>query len=61
MYLFDRVSYKLSEREIEGYSYPGVASTIKSLLTFPSNYNSGSQFIWGLDNGKTMKNKGIVN
>ena len=32
MYLFDRVSYKLSEREIEGYSYHGVASTMKSLL-----------------------------
>ena len=25
MYLFDRVSYKLSEREVEGYYYPGVA------------------------------------
>ena len=59
-YLFDRVSYKLSEREIiEGYSYPGVASTMKGLLTYPSGYNRGSQFIWGLDEGKTMKNKGI--
>ena len=55
MYLFDRVSYKLSEREIEGYSYPGVASTMKDLLTYPSEYKSGSQFIWGLDEGKTIK------
>ena len=42
MYLFDRVSYKLFEREIEGYSYPGEASTMKGLLTYPSGYNSGS-------------------
>ena len=57
----DRVSYKLSEREIEGYSYPGVASTMKGLLTYPSEYNSRSQFIWGLDSGKAMGNKGFVN
>ena len=60
MYLFDRVSYKISEREIEGYSYPGVASTMKGLLTYPSEYNIGSQFLWGLDEGKTMKNKGFL-
>ena len=60
MYLFDRVTYKLSEREIEEYSYPGVASTMKGLLTYPSECNSASQFIWALDNGKSMKNKGLI-
>ena len=39
IYLFDRVSYKLSERKIEGYSYPGVSSTMKSLLTYSSECN----------------------
>ena len=60
MYLFDRVSYKLSEREIEGFSHPGVASTMKGLLTYPSGYNRGSQFIWGLHEGKTRKNKAFL-
>ena len=60
MYLFHRVSYKLSEREIEGFSHPGVASTMKGLLTYPSGYNRGIQFIWGLDEDKTMKNKGFL-
>ena len=60
MYLFDKVSYKLSEREIEGYTYPGVASTMKGLLTYPSGYNRGSQFIWGLDSGRALKNKGFL-
>ena len=60
MYLFDRVSYRLSDREIEGYSYPGVATTMKGLLTYPKDYNDGSQFIWKLDQGKTMNNKGFL-
>ena len=34
---------------------------MKGLLTYPSEYNSGSQFIWRQDNGKAMKNKGFVN
>ena len=28
MYLFDRIGYKVNEKEIEGYSYPGVATTL---------------------------------
>ena len=60
MYLFDTVSYNLPEREIEGYSYPGEASTMKGLLTYPTGYNGGSQFIWGLNEGKRLKNKGIL-
>ena len=61
MHLFNRVSYKLSERGIEGYSNPGVASSMKGLLTYLSECNSAIQFIWVLDNGKTMKNEGFLN
>ena len=60
MYLFYRVSYNLPEREIEGYSYPGVASTMKGLLTYPTGYNGGryknkgiltrKKFYWNRDN-----------
>ena len=32
MYLFDRVSIKLSERESEGYSYPGELKMMKGVL-----------------------------
>ena len=34
---------------------------MKGLLTYPSEYNSRSQFIWGLDSSKAMGNKGFVN
>ena len=33
---------------------------MKGLLTYPSEYNSESQFIWGLDEGKTMENQGFL-
>ena len=46
MYLFDRIGYKVNEKEIEGYSYPGVATTIKGILTYPKYYPQGSQFAW---------------
>ena len=52
MYLFDRVSYKLSEREIQGYSYPGVASPMKGLPTYHSVHNRGSKFIWSFMKAK---------
>ena len=32
MYLFDRIGYKVNDKEIEGYSYPGVATTIKGIF-----------------------------
>ena len=44
MYLFDRIGYKVNGKEIEGYSYPGVATTIKGILTYPEYYPQGSQF-----------------
>ncbi|CAF4541855.1 unnamed protein product, partial [Rotaria magnacalcarata] len=38
MYLFDRVDYQLGNQNIEGYSNLGQASTLKSLITYPKNY-----------------------
>ena len=57
MYLFDRIGYKVNEKGIEGYSYPGVA-TIKGILTYPKYYPQGSQFAWLQDRGKTFTNVG---
>ena len=58
MYLFDRIGYKVNEKEIEGYSYPGVATTIKGILTYPKYYPQGSQFAWLQDRGKSFTNVG---
>ena len=58
MYLFDRIGYKVNEKEIEGYSYPGVATTIKGILTYPKYYPQGSQFAWLQDHGKSFTNVG---
>ena len=58
MYLFDRIGYKVNDKEIEGYSYPGVATTIKGILTYPKYYTQGSQFAWLQDRGKTFTNVG---
>ena len=58
MYLFDRIGYKVNEKKIEGYSYPGVATTIKGILTYPKYYPQGSQFAWLQDRGKTFTNVG---
>ena len=55
MYLFDRVAYKLSGREIEGYSHPGVSSTLKGLITYEETYAEGEQFLWNITN-KRRKN-----
>jgi len=47
--LFDRVSYQISNQEVEGYSYPGRATTMKNLLTYPRNYSEGMNFLWSPD------------
>lgn len=49
MYLFSRVDYQLGNENIEGYSNPGQASTMKGLLTYPSNYSEGMNFMWAPD------------
>ena len=51
MYLFSRVDYQLGNEPIEGYSNPGQASTIKSLLTYPRNYSEGMNFMWIAEQG----------
>ena len=58
MYLFDRIGYKVNEKEIEGYSYPGVATKIKGILTYPKYYPQSSQFAWLQDRGKSFTNVG---
>jgi hypothetical protein len=55
MYLFNRVSYQIGNQEIEGYPNPGVASTIKSLLTYPQNYMEGMNFLWSPDTNNSIK------
>ena len=48
-HLFERISYSINGKEIEGYSNVGIASTMKGLLTYPGNYNEGTQFLWKKD------------
>lgn len=59
MYLFDRISYKMSSQEIEGYSHVGVASTIKGLLTYNNKFNEGELFMWCPDDDNTIESKGF--
>lgn len=65
MFLFDRVEYQIDNKSIEGFSNPGIATTIKSLLTYPVKYTEGMKFFWLPDNndghtnnsGFTVRNK----
>ena len=60
MYLFNRVSYEIDSKEIEGYSYPGITTTVHGLLNYPSDYSDGTQFLWKTDGNKAFKqNKGF--
>jgi len=62
MYLFERVSYKIGQQQVESYSNPGLTSTVKGLLTYPSSYYEGSQFLWKKDtnpNASVNNNKGF--
>lgn len=61
MYLFDRIDYLIANERIEGYNNPGVATTMKSLLTYPKSYSEGMTFLWSpdTDNGIT-DNKGFA-
>lgn len=51
MYLFDSAYYRINNSEIEGYNNLGQATTIKSLITYPSNFAEGHQFLWIPDHG----------
>lgn len=59
MHLFERVSYKMSGQEIEGYAHVGVASTIKGLLTYSDQYNEGDLFMWKLDDKASIESSGF--
>lgn len=53
MHIFDRVSYKIGNEEIEGYSDPGIATTLKGLITYQRDSKENMLFLWSID---TMKN-----
>lgn len=55
MYLFDRVSYRIGNEEIEGYSYPGIATTLKGLTTYQRNSKENMMFFWSIDTKKNEK------
>ena len=56
MYLFERVSYKISQQELESYSNPGIATTVKGMLTYPDDFSEGMQFMWKRDGGIRVNN-----
>lgn len=56
MYMFSRVAYRISNQEVEGYSNPGRATTMKGLLTYPHDYPEGMSFLWAPDTDKTIEN-----
>lgn len=60
-YLFERISYEINGKEIEGYSNVGVATTMKGLVTYSADYNEGSLFLWKKDVGKGINNTGFKN
>ncbi|CAF4947043.1 unnamed protein product, partial [Rotaria socialis] len=51
MYLFDGVNYQLGNQNIEGYSNLGQATTLKSLITYPRNYQEAMSYFWMPDAG----------
>jgi hypothetical protein len=55
MYIFDRVSYRIGNEEIEGYSYPGIAKTLKGLITYQRNSKENMMFFWSIDTKKNGK------
>jgi len=59
MYMFDRVSYRIGNEEIEGYSYPGIASTLKGLLTYQRDSKENMLFLWSIDTIKNTNSSGF--
>lgn len=55
MYLFDRVSYRIGNEEIEGYNYPGIATTLKGLTTYQRSSKENMMFFWSIDTKKNEK------
>ena len=46
-YLFERLSYQINGKEIEGYLNIGVATTMKGLLTYQADYSEEILFFYG--------------
>ena len=59
MYLFERVCYRISGKEIEGYSHAGIASTMKGLLTYKHNSNENASFLFQKDTTTAANNNGF--
>ena len=54
--MFERISYEINGKEIEGYSNIGVATTMKGLVKYSADYNEGSLFLWRKEVDKGMYN-----
>lgn len=61
MQLFNTISYSLSAQEIERVDYPGQATTMFGLVTYPTCIsNTGLNFLWEKDTEiEVLKNKGF--
>lgn len=59
MYMFDRVSYRIGNEEIEGYSYPGIATTLKGLVTYQRDSKENMLFFWSVDTMKSINSSGF--
>ena len=44
--LIKLLSYQVNGKEIEGYLTVGVATTVKGFITYSSDYNEGSLFLY---------------
>ncbi|XP_065645648.1 uncharacterized protein LOC136076109 [Hydra vulgaris] len=55
MYLFDRISYKLSSTDVETIDNPGVATTMLGLLKYSNNFqvSKGLNQLWYKDSSTT--------
>ena len=54
-YMYERISYEINGKEIEGFSNVRIATTMKGLLTYPGHYPEGSLFLWKKDTSKILK------
>lgn len=54
-FLFERISYEINGKEIEGTSNVGICTTMKGILTYAGSYPEGTLFLWKKDNSKHLK------
>ena len=53
--MFERVSYEINGKEIDGCSNEGIGTTIKGILTYLGNNVEGTKFRWKKHNSKVLK------